>query len=212
MCVGLCSGYPIILFVMMMNFKDFSILSWNIMGVVNKIGRRHSRELVHNYKPGLVILMETHCSFYKAMRFWKWLGFEAYGIAEANGHAGGLWVLSEVGNGVVISVVEVHHQAGTVSMSRDSDKWFCTTVYASLILVVREQLWCYLEQLHSMVDGPWALISDFNDILLPSEVMWGSFSINRANRFAEIVEMCGLLDLGASANSFTWYRKPKGFI
>ena len=37
---------------MMMNlFKDFSVLSWNARGAVNRGGKRYCKELVRNYHP-----------------------------------------------------------------------------------------------------------------------------------------------------------------
>jgi hypothetical protein len=47
---------------MMMNlFKDFSVLSWNVRGAVNRGGKRHCKELVRNYLPTFsFLLLETH--------------------------------------------------------------------------------------------------------------------------------------------------------
>ncbi|KAF1892709.1 hypothetical protein Lal_00042598 [Lupinus albus] len=78
----------------MIDFKDFSISSWNIRGAINKDGRCHAKDLVRKYKPSLIILMETHCQFISSKRFWNSLGYVESGIVEASGHVGGIWALS----------------------------------------------------------------------------------------------------------------------
>lgn len=56
--------------VKMIEFQDFNVLCWNIRGAVNMEGRRHIRVLVRRYRPAVVILLETQCSFQKASKFW----------------------------------------------------------------------------------------------------------------------------------------------
>lgn len=79
-------------------------------------------------------------------------------------------------------------------------------VYASPIPTNREALWSHLGNLRSSVLGPWMLIGDFNEILLPSEVLGGNFSSGRADKFAGMLEKCGMIDLGATGNAFKWFR------
>lgn len=52
-----------------MDFKNFSLLCWNIRGVINVVGRRHSRELIRQYRPSMVVLIETHSPFQKSENF-----------------------------------------------------------------------------------------------------------------------------------------------
>lgn len=200
----------ILLIVASIEFKEFSALSWNIRGAVNLTGKRHSRELTRKYRPSMVIMMEIHCTFSRASNFWQGLGYEACGLYQNSGHAGGLWVLVEKGSGYDISVMEVYQQAVTVSVRKSSREWFCMAVYASLIPVSRELFWAYLSHLRANINGLWLLMGDFNGILLPSEVKGGHYSLNNASKFAGMMEECGLLDLGATSSSFTWYRKNEG--
>lgn len=83
---------PSILFIMI-SFQDFSILCLNVRGAVNVTGRRHARELVKKHNPSMIILIETHCAFSKAEKFWSKLGYVAGAYSEANGHFGGIWIL-----------------------------------------------------------------------------------------------------------------------
>lgn len=61
-----------------------------------------------------------------------------------------------------------------------------------------------------LVSDPWLLIGDFNEVLLPSEVRGGHFVLSRAEKFATVLEQCGLLDLGATGNKYTWVRRAVG--
>lgn len=63
---------------------------------------------------------------------------------------------------------------------------------------MREQLWGRLDFLSNLVTGPWMLIGDFNEVMLPSEVRGCQFVLSRADKFSLVLEQCGLLDLGAT--------------
>ena len=54
-------------------FNDFSVMSWNVKGATNKVGRRHVKNLILKYKPTLFILLETQIPFRKAESFSKGL-------------------------------------------------------------------------------------------------------------------------------------------
>ena len=54
------------------------------------------------------------------------------------------------------------------------------------------------------------MLGDFNDILLPSKVLGGSFYPSRATAFANMMDRCRLMDLGLIGGSFTWVRCSNG--
>ncbi|KAJ1433425.1 Endonuclease/exonuclease/phosphatase superfamily [Sesbania bispinosa] len=76
---------------------ECKILTWNIRGAMSLVGRRHTRELIHHYRPSIVTILETQCLFHKVGRFWNKLGFQKVHIVEVVGHAGGIWVMVERG-------------------------------------------------------------------------------------------------------------------
>lgn len=57
-------------------------------------GRRHMKELVRKFTPTIVILLETHCAYQKASKFWERLGYDISGCSEAQGHACGIFPVS----------------------------------------------------------------------------------------------------------------------
>lgn len=128
---------------------------------------------------------------------------------EAQVQAGGIWVMS-TGNYFSFILLDSFHQAITFKVSRGNCSWICSTVYASPIPSTREALWKHLKTARSSFDPPWFLAGDFNQILLPSEVRGGNFIMSRANMFAQVLEECNLVDLGASGNLFKWHRNGNG--
>lgn len=184
----------------MICFQDFTILCWNVRGVVNAAGRRHSRDLVKKNNPSMIILMETHCAFSRAERFWTRMGYEAAAYSEAHGHSGGIWMLMAMGSNYDISVVDCWHQMVTISIKKGTQTWWCFAIYASPTPSVRDLLWDHICSLRVTVTGPWLLLGDYNKILLPSEVRGSTFSHTKAQT----------MDLGSTGLFFTWVRRAHG--
>jgi hypothetical protein len=58
------SYFPLIPIKLVMDeFLDLSILTWNIRGAVNREGKCQTRVLIRRYRPLLVAILETHCQF-----------------------------------------------------------------------------------------------------------------------------------------------------
>jgi len=52
----------------MVNFNDFSALAWNVRGFASCKSRRHMHEILGQFKPGLIVLSETHTRFENSTR------------------------------------------------------------------------------------------------------------------------------------------------
>ncbi|KAJ6420916.1 hypothetical protein OIU84_028322 [Salix udensis] len=190
-------------------FDDFIVLSWNVRGAANATSKRHCKELIKKYHPSICVLLETHVQFGRVASFWNRLVYFPAVIVEANGHAGGIWVLRS-GDNFSVSTVDVMAQCATVEIKAGSQAWFMSLVYVSPIPSLRYQLWDRLISVRTMVNGPWMLIGDFNEVLLPSESIGGFFSHVRAGKFGEVLSACNLTDLEAKGFKFTWHRHIQG--
>ena len=82
-------------------------------------------------------------AFDKVKLFWNKLGYEAVKIVEAQGHSGGIWIMSS-DHSIRCNVVSSFTQAITVEFTQCHFVWLCTIVYASPIPSQREFLWSYL--------------------------------------------------------------------
>ena len=91
-----------------------------------------------------------------------------------------------------------------------SDKFLLTCVYAKCKEHLRKPLWDRLIQ-WSDVNKPWCIIGDFNVISSTDEKLGGrDYNINKSFDFINIIESCGLIDLGYSGQPFTWCNHRKG--
>ena len=103
--------------IMMNDFSDCSVLSWNVRGAGSHEGRYHVKNLTHKYRSIVFIVIKTHIPFSKAVNFWKGLGYKEVTISETNGHGGGIWVLEENGNNYC-DVMDIHNQMVTYKISK----------------------------------------------------------------------------------------------
>lgn len=89
-----------------------------------------------------------------------------------------------------------------VKVSSPSLSFLITVVYASPNFHKRQLFWDYLQNLATLVDLPWVLMGDFNDMLSEDEKLDGlPLNQNRLNAFGNCLDNCGLMDLG-----FHWPR------
>jgi len=176
---------------MMMSFKDFSVLSWNVRGFANRKSHTHMHEILSRFKPDFIFLSETHTRFEKSKRFWDREGYENVEIVEAEGQSGGLWAMRNLTSPFSFSVVECFSQCITIKVTRNTASWVFSGVYASPTISIREGLWNYLRELRARVCG-------------------GIFSQARASKFAQVMSDCDLLDLELFGSQFTWQDNCRG--
>ncbi|CAJ2670486.1 unnamed protein product [Trifolium pratense] len=190
--------------------KDTSILSWNVRGASNSVAKRHLKEVTRKFSPTFLVIMETHISFSRLNTFWSNLGYVPVHIIEAQGHSGGLWLMKNSSSQVNTSIIDYNAHSITFSLSRGHSQSTCTCLYASPNPTIRTSLWSYLTTLSHGINGPWMLIGDFNETLLPSDQRGGTFSPSRAAIFSKFLENCNLLDLTTTGGRFTWHRNTQG--
>ena len=88
--------------------------------------------------------------------------------------------------------------------------WVCSAIYASPTPSACEDLWGYLQSFSVSIQDPWLLMGDFNEVLLSSEIRRANFVQNRADKFANMMDSCNLMDIGAVGYHFTWFHKVVG--
>lgn len=195
---------PPLPFVIMIEFKEFFVLAWNVRGLASKRSQRYVREVLVHFKLDLAFMFETHVAYDKTKRFWDKQGYAAVAMEEAHGHAGGVWALTRLGGSYRFQVIDSMNQCISIEVARGNQKWLCSGVCACLTYATRCLLWEYLADFRHRVALPWALVGDFNDILLPSEQRGGVFFRLRADRFHATLNACDLLHLEFVGSKFTW--------
>lgn len=79
-----------------------------------------------------------------------------------------------------VSVVNIHNQTITISISLGGSSRSCTALYVCHNAIHHRTLWQYLVSLNANISGPWFLIGDFNEMISPSEQRGIYFQSKRA--------------------------------
>ncbi|XP_061365839.1 uncharacterized protein LOC133309117 [Gastrolobium bilobum] len=161
------------------------------------------------YGVDVAAILEPRVSVNKALSIIRSLGFTSYIIADAHGYAGGVWVAWDP-NDVNISLIRKQDQFIHCWVEFPGKEGFCSTVvYASPQEEKRRVLWEDLKHVGRSMNDPWMLSGDFNEISSVSEKRGGGpVDVNRCNRFNNVLDACGVMDLGGGGNRFTW-KGPK---
>ncbi|GAU20604.1 hypothetical protein TSUD_33400 [Trifolium subterraneum] len=116
-------------------------------------------------------------------------------VVEATGHSGGIWLLKLSHSTFTTTVLDANQFSITFTVSYNNVSTSCTCIYASPNPTLRPNFWNYLINLQTTITGPWMLLGDFNETLLPSDQRGGIFNHSRATIFADFMDKCTLLDL-----------------
>lgn len=185
-----------------------NILSQNVQGDAGADFWRVFRDLTTTHRPDVIILTETRVSGHRASTIITTLGFDRYIKVDAMSFAGCICVLwnpqSVYIEPVGSSFQEIHLQV------RVSNKLFLLTViYASPDYSKRKLLWSSLSELGPMLNIPWLIMGDFNDISNPAENFGGG--LPNQTKITNYLNSCNLLDLGCIGPCFTQTNnRPNG--
>lgn len=140
-----------------------SVLCWNCREVGGREFAVEIKELLREYKPKILILLEPRISGAIADKVYRNNGRRRWIRSEAMGFSGGIWVCwdeDEVDLRLLRLTRSIVHME--VRMGQGS-RWLLKAVYANPQPSLRRYLWERLEELE--IFGPWMLVSDFNCVL-----------------------------------------------
>ncbi|XP_062118346.1 uncharacterized protein LOC133831962 [Humulus lupulus] len=89
------------------------------------------------------------------------------------------------------------------------ENFLVTYVYALNDETGRIPLWNDLKEITAMINAPWLILGDFNDILSVEERIGGKQRQARSGAFKECVESCGVEDVKYTGSFFTWNNKQE---
>lgn len=181
------------------------ILVWNVRGAASKSFGLALKEIKNQFKPRLVVLVETRCSGSKAQEVIRKLGFKHQIIEDARGMSGGIWVLWN-DESLDIRVIVSHHQFIHCHVSGIGRRpWFFTAVYCSPREAERSHFWEAMKEIADKTSEPWMLAGDFNDIMTADEQRGGAVvNEQRCRKFSHNISSCNLIDLGSEGHNYTW--------
>jgi endonuclease/exonuclease/phosphatase family metal-dependent hydrolase len=182
-----------------------NLISWNCRGLGNHGAVRDLCQMEKEKRPTLLFLMETKSRHYKFEHISVKLGFDGLFVVDPVGQSGGLALLwKESGNVEILNFTRRHIHA-VVTESEGGAKWSLTCFYGHLITARRFESWELLHHLKTFSPGAWMCIGDFNEIVEQDEKVGGALRRDgQMEQFQNVLEYCGLSDLGFKGSKFTW--------
>ncbi|XP_075674809.1 uncharacterized protein LOC142644001 [Castanea sativa] len=153
-----------------------------------------------------MIVIETKVSVLQAKDITDRLLFDGAIHANNIGFTGGLWLLwdsAQVEVNVLSSIEqEIHAIVKDLSLNAS---WMLSVVYASPRYAEKRLLWDNLTTIAGLHSLPWVIVGNFNEILLGENKFGGRpINVNRALKFQECLNDCGMIDLGFTSPKYTW--------
>ena len=92
--------------------------------------------------------------------------------------------------------------------------WRFTSFYGAPETQLRVEYWDLLRELNNRVSVLWLYGGDFNELLKSNEKLGSRLQpYNQMQKFREVLDECGLFDLGFEGSKFTWYKThPDGYV
>ncbi|XP_057451015.1 uncharacterized protein LOC130742925 [Lotus japonicus] len=151
-------------------------------------------------------LFETRVSGSKATRIISSLGFDNSFVVDAEGFAGGIWILWR-GHEVQVQILQAQKQFvhAQFTCGYFHTPFLVTFVYGSPQMATRNLLWSSLENIGVTIRYPWMVIGDFNAYLGADE-KYGGAAANGSSmkKFRVCMDRCSLSDMGFKGPPFTW--------
>ncbi|XP_027082559.1 uncharacterized protein [Coffea arabica] len=183
----------------------------NCRGAANANFRRNLKEILREYDPSILILVETRTDSGKADWIVQSSQLTDKTCVETCGFSGGIWVLWNKHKWAV-EVITRNRQVIHMLVKRvRGEEWMLSAVYASPDPPTRRSLWEYFSNIDKSINFPWMVVGDFNEVI-SSEEKQGGRPLGRASQssLAQILLQGGLMDMDCSGPSLTWSNCRKG--
>lgn len=189
-----------------------SCLSWNCRGrgIGNAATVKELRELAKCFTPMVLCVLETQVSKQRVEGLRHTFGYDKAFAVSSSGRSGGLGIFWNNNIKVEISPYSQYHIDAIVSKGV-SEPWRLTCVYGEAQTSDRHKTWDVLKFIKPSSPLPWVCIGDFNEVLHRAEhdsVQERSYA--QIEGFREMVDVCGLYDLGYEGRSWTFEKQVAG--
>lgn len=172
-----------------------NLICWNVRGLGNPRAFRELRRLVADKRPTLLFLCETkmrekNCSWWKNK-----MGFSGCFMVDCIGKSGGLALLWN--DSVNVSIKSYSPGHIDCMVQETVSVWRFTGFYGQPDVNLRRFSWDLIRKLKfipELVDLPWLVGGDFNEIFLTVK-NWEGF------------DLCGLQDIHSHGEFYTWVNR-----
>ncbi|KAL9690014.1 hypothetical protein QQ045_010407 [Rhodiola kirilowii] len=169
---------------------------------------RALQELIRVHRPLVVGLVESKSDSSRCEKVRVKLGFDCCFAVPARGRSGGLVLFWNNMTDVSVVSYSGFHIDCTLN---NKGPVHVTIFYGNPRTSLRHVSWNLIRKLRELINQPWCIIGDFNEICYYSE----SSSRNRSRHvymehFRDVLRECGLVDLGFKGTKFTYSNKRQG--
>ncbi|XP_074378461.1 uncharacterized protein LOC141719998 [Apium graveolens] len=186
-----------------------SLLAWNCRGLGKPRTIHFLKELTQQIKPNIIFLSETLAKHSRIIEVCKALNYADCWSVDAQGHSGGLALLWKNEGGCVVTGSTKHYVDFEVANDHVG-RWRYTGFYVCPERGRRHESWELIRDLARKSNLPWCIIGDFNDMMSADEKRGGRPQpYNLLQGFTEVVDACGLTDLGFIGEKYMW-EKSRG--
>ena len=185
------------------------IIAWNICGLRKPQAVPEIKFLIKSQKLDILSLLETLVDDANSKKILPSLGFDDYTYVSPLNHLGGiaaLWnndkihvsVLSKDTRSINLPVFDTYLQKNSL----------ISYIYGPAQKWEKQQFWTQLHALNSMIDIPWCIIGDLNEIALPEDKIGGSLLLtNRFQYLPPLITAMNGQSIESLGTPFTWKRK-----
>ncbi|KAL9671942.1 hypothetical protein QQ045_009516 [Rhodiola kirilowii] len=169
---------------------------------------RALKEVIRSSNPSVVGLIETKCGKRHCEIIRVQLGFDCCFVVPVRGRSGGLALFwKNIMDVSVISYSGFHIDF----LLNHKGSAHVTLFYGNPKTSLRHKSWELIRRLRSIINLPWCVVGDFNEISRFSESTSSNLSRRGyMERFRQVLSDCGLMDLEYEGSKFTYSNKRQG--
>jgi len=165
--------------------------------------------LKRTHKPQIMFLLETLVNKANILDILPKMGFDHFDYVEPVNHSGGLAVLWD--NGIIHASVLKKEQRAIHMLVYDTSKKCSSIVsgiYAPAQNLDKASFWNQLLQLNNIIDLPWCIIGDFNELANPTEKRGGKrYPLAKYERLNSFMYHINATSVPFTGSPFTWKKR-----
>ena len=187
-----------------------NLLVWNCRGLGNRRAVDDLGEIIQAKDPEIVFLSETwstkeHMEYIKLK-----LNFNGLFTVTNKAKGGGLALMWKNNSDVWVDSFSSYHIDAIIKGGTE-DAWRLTGFYGEPETSFRNEGWNMLHMLGSKPKLPWCCFGDFNELLQVEDKQGGAPHAHYLMQaFRDVLDLCGLVDLGYSGPDYTWHGRCRG--
>ena len=185
-------------------------ITWNCRGLGNAATVKELCEIAKKFAPTVLCVVETQVNKARVEGLKDTLGYDNAFAVSSSGRSGGLGLYWNKNTKVEILPFSQYHIDSIIS-ENGGEPWRFTCVYGEAQTAERHKTWDMLKFIKASSPLPWVCMGDFNEVLHRSEhdgVQERSHA--QIAGFREMVDVCGLYDLGFEGRNWTFEKKVAG--